>query len=152
MKKLSVATKLKRNKMKFHHVGIFVANIKSGDNFFKSLIKINNTSKIINDKNLGIKVKFLYDCKNICYELVAPLGIKNPVDKVLKKRSNIINHIAYKVKDLNRAIIYMRKKKLCSYHTTNVSKSFKKESYLFFNTFKFYNWINWRMTIIIAIV
>lgn len=137
MKKLSVATKLKRNKMKFHHVGIFVANIKSGDNFFKSLIKINNTSKIINDKNLGIKVKFLYDSKNICYELVAPLGIKNPVDKVLKKRSNIINHIAYKVKDLNRAIIYMRKKNCAPITRPMLAKAFKKKVIFFLTPLNF---------------
>ena len=123
--------------MKFHHVGIFVANIKSGENFFKSLIKINKTSKIINDKNLGIKVKFLYDNKNICYELVAPLGIKNPVDKVLKKRSNIINHIAYKVKDFNRALIYMRKKNCAPITQPMLAKAFKKKVIFFLTPLNF---------------
>jgi len=123
--------------MKFHHLGIFVPNIKRGEKFFRSLIKIKKTSKIINDKKLGVKVKFLYDSKNVCYELVAPFGSKNPVSKVLSKKANIINHIAYKVKNLNQAITYMRKKNCAPITQPMLAKAFKKKVIFFLTPLNF---------------
>ena len=72
--------------MKFHHIGIFLSNIKNGETFFKKIFKIKRKSKIFLDRKLGVKVRFLYDDSGICYEIVAPHGKNNPVNKVLKKR------------------------------------------------------------------
>ena len=68
--------------IQFHHIGIFVKSLAKGKKFFKDIIKIKKKSKIYNDKNLGVTIIFLYDKKNICYEIVAPLTKKNPVEKV----------------------------------------------------------------------
>ena len=123
--------------MKFHHLGIFVSNIKKGEDFFNSLIKIKKTSKMINDKKLGVKVKFLYDNKNICYELIAPLGPNNPVSKVLKNKTNILNHVAYKVKNLNQAISYMRKKNCAPITKPMFAKAFKRKVIFFLTPLNF---------------
>ena len=69
--------------MKFHHIGIFVKNLKVGESFFSKNFNIKRVSKTITDKNLKVKVKFLYDYNNICYELVAPFGKKIQI-KLLK--------------------------------------------------------------------
>ena len=97
--------------MKFHHIGIFVNNLKKGEKFFSKNFKIKKIGNTITDKNLKVRVKFLHDNKNICYELVAPFGKKNPVSKILKKKYNIINHIAYKTKSFEKTIKLMRSKK-----------------------------------------
>ena len=81
--------------MLFHHIGIFVKSISQGKKYLKKIIKIKKSSKIIYDKNLKVKVLFVYDVNNICYELVSGYGRNNPVDNTLKKKVNIINHIAY---------------------------------------------------------
>ena len=52
--------------MKFHHIGIFLPNIKSGETFFKKIFKIKRKSKIFLDRKLGVKVRFLYDDSGIC--------------------------------------------------------------------------------------
>jgi catechol 2,3-dioxygenase-like lactoylglutathione lyase family enzyme len=82
--------------MEFHHIGIFVDNIQKGKNYFKNILAIKKSSKIIYDKNLKVKILFIYDQNNVCYELVAGYGKNNPVDNTLNKKINLINHLAYK--------------------------------------------------------
>ena len=79
----------------FNHIGIFVKEIEFGINFFNKFLRISKKSNLFIDANMGVKVQFLYDKKNICYELVAPYKQPNPVSKVLKENKNILNHIAY---------------------------------------------------------
>ena len=43
------------------------------------------------------------------YEIVAFYGKNNPVNKVLKKNGNILNHVAYETKNLKNTINYLRK-------------------------------------------
>lgn len=90
--------------MLFHHIGIFVKSISQGKKYLKNIIKIKKSSKIIYDKNLKVKVLFVYDVNNICYELVSGYGRNNPVDNTLKKKVNIINHIAYKTDKFEKII------------------------------------------------
>ena len=82
--------------MEFHHIGIFVNNIQKGKNYFKNILSIKKNSKIIYDKNLKVKIQFIYDQNNVCYELVTGYGKNNPVDNTLNKKINLINHLAYK--------------------------------------------------------
>ena len=82
--------------MIFNHIGIFVNDIELGKTFFNNLLEIRNYSEKIDDEKLGVSVLFLYDKKNICYEIVAPFSKSNPVENVLRSKKNVLNHIAYK--------------------------------------------------------
>lgn len=96
--------------MKFDHIGIFVKNLKFGRAKIRSFLDIVSMSKEIKDPLHRVIVQFLYDKNDICYELVAPYKKNNPVDQVIKSKKNIINHIAYKVKNFDKKINYLKKK------------------------------------------
>ena len=81
--------------MKLHHIGIFVKDINFGFSHLEKIIDIKNMSDIIYDGGLKVAVQFLYDADNICYELVAPFGVDNPVDGCLASGKNILNHLAF---------------------------------------------------------
>ena len=123
--------------MKFHHIGIFVKNLKAGESFFSKNLNIKRASKTIIDKNLKVKVKFLYDYNNICYELVAPFGKKNPVDKVLKVKSRILNHIAYTSSNFDKSIKEMRKKNFAPLSKPMIAKAFNKRVIFFLTPLNF---------------
>ena len=87
--------------MKFHHVGIFVSDIKIGREYLVKLLPFKKFSKIYNDKNLGVSVQFLEDDNKIVFEIVAPFSKPNPTENVLKSGKNILNHVAYMTKDFD---------------------------------------------------
>jgi hypothetical protein len=120
--------------MNFHHLGIFVNKINEGKKIFKELLNIKKSSKVILDKKMGVKVVFLYDSQNICYEIVSPYGKKNPVSKVLNQGFNILNHIAYKVKKFDGKIIDLRNKGYAPITLPIRSKAFKNKRVCFFLT------------------
>ena len=95
--------------MIFNHIGIFVKSINIGKSFISKILKIKKKSKVINDKKMGVRVQFFYDNSGICYEIVAPLGKKNPVNEVLKSKKNILNHIAYISKNFDNDQKKLRK-------------------------------------------
>jgi len=120
--------------MKFHHIGIFLSNIKTGETFFKKIIKIKRKSRIFFDIKLGVKVRFLYDDSGICYEIVAPYGKNNPVNKVLKKKGNILNHVAYETKNLKKTINYLREINCAPITKPQSAKAFNNRKIIFFLT------------------
>ena len=120
--------------MKFNHIGIFLSNIKTGETFFKKIIKIKRKSRIFFDIKLGVKVRFLYDDSGICYEIVAPYGKNNPVNKVLKKKGNILNHVAYETKNLKKTINYLRKINCAPITKPQSAKAFNNRKIIFFLT------------------
>jgi len=92
----------------FDHIGIVCLDINIGEESLKSLIDISRTSRIIEDVSLGVRIKFLYDNSNICYELIAPLGPNSPVKRVLSSKENILNHIAYRTDNFDIACEKLR--------------------------------------------
>jgi methylmalonyl-CoA/ethylmalonyl-CoA epimerase len=94
--------------MKFHHIGIFVNDLKYGNEILSGLHKIVKSSEVIFDNNLKVKIQFLTDEFGLCYELVAPYGIGNPVENLLKSGKNILNHIAYQVQDFEASYERLR--------------------------------------------
>lgn len=93
--------------MIFDHIGIFVREIDSGRELLSRTLPIRRESEIFEDPLIRVRVQFLYDASDICYELVAPLGEGNPVDGVLKSRKNVLNHVAYRVDDIDAAVARM---------------------------------------------
>ncbi len=88
--------------MKLHHTGIFVEKLEKGYNFFNKIIKIKKKSRVITDKNLGVKIRFLFDANNNCYELVSPYLKDNPVKKVLNEKKVLLTTLRIKQKNLIR--------------------------------------------------
>lgn len=118
----------------FHHIGIFAKNIALGKKFFQNTIKITKKSKTYKDINLGVQVIFLYDKKNICYEIVAPLKRENPVEKVLKSKKNILNHLAYISDDFKNDIKKLRSQGCAPMTKVIKAKAFKNKNIIFFLT------------------
>ena len=110
--------------MIFHHIGIFVKSLKQGKNFLSKVFDIKHQSDEIKDYAMGVKVQFIYDQSDICYEIVAPLGKKNPVDEVLKSNKNILNHIAYKTKNFESDI-----EKLRSLNSLPITKIYNSKAF-----------------------
>tara|TARA_B100000674_G_C37307090_1_gene674736 strand:- start:52 stop:456 length:405 start_codon:yes stop_codon:yes gene_type:complete len=124
------------NKTKFNHIGIFSKNIKFAEKELKNILNIKKTSKTFIDKNLGVKVKFLYDKDSICYEIVSPYGKKNPVDKVLKEGKNILNHLAYKVKNFDKVIKDLRNQGFVPLMQPKKAKAFNSRVIFFLSPLK----------------
>ena len=78
--------------MKFNHIGIFVKDIEEGREEISKLLNIKKVSKRYDDENLKVSVQFITDQSSITYEIVAPYGSGNPVDKVLDEKKNVLNH------------------------------------------------------------
>ncbi len=92
--------------MKFHHIGYLVNNFNSAIKDFK---KCNYKKKksIIIDDNLKVKIQFLVNGNNLI-ELVKPH--KNNIGLLsLLKKKNYAYHFAYKVKNLDKTLVRLKK-------------------------------------------
>ena len=92
--------------MKFHHIGYLVNNFNSAIKDFK---KCNYKKKksIIIDNNLKVKIQFLINGNNLI-ELVKPH--KNNIGLLsLLKKKNYAYHFAYKVKNLDKTLVRLKK-------------------------------------------
>lgn len=94
--------------MIFDHIGIFVPSIETGRQHLLSMINIKESSPIFDDPVLNVSVQFLYDNNEICYELIAPFGLKNPIEPVLASQKNILNHIAYRSIEFDKELSRLR--------------------------------------------
>lgn len=94
--------------MKFHHIGLFVADLDAGRRHLQGLLPIAATSAVIEDAGLKVRVQFCTDQSGVRYELVAPFGESNPVDGALASGKGILNHVAYTVADLDAALTAVR--------------------------------------------
>ena len=94
--------------MKFDHIGVFVKSLSVGRKYLTEMVQIKSWSDPINDEIQGVSVQFGYDESGICYELVAPNGKINPVDNLLGQGKNIINHVGYKVNNLENEILRLQ--------------------------------------------
>ena len=92
--------------MKFHHIGYLVNNFNSA---IKDFEKFNYKKKqsIITDNNLKVQIQFLVNGNNIV-ELVKPHKKNLGLVKLLRK-NNYAYHFAYKVGNLNKALIKLKK-------------------------------------------
>ena len=93
--------------MKFHHIGYLVNNFNSAIKDFK---KFNYKKKksIIKDNNLKVQIQFLENGNNII-ELVKPNNKNIGLLSLLKKK-NYAYHFAYKVKNLDKTLVMLKKK------------------------------------------
>tara|TARA_B100001248_G_C26984276_1_gene276060 strand:+ start:94 stop:477 length:384 start_codon:yes stop_codon:yes gene_type:complete len=93
--------------MKFHHIGYLVNNFNSAIRDFK---KFNYKKKksVITDNNLKVQIQFLVNGNNII-ELVKPHKKNIGLLSLLKKK-NYAYHFAYKVRNLDKTLVALKKK------------------------------------------
>jgi methylmalonyl-CoA/ethylmalonyl-CoA epimerase len=72
------------------------------------LIPIADLSEPIEDPGLKVRIQFATDTSGVRYELVAPFGEGDPVSGVLTSGQAILNHVAYRVADLDAALARLR--------------------------------------------
>ncbi len=89
--------------MTFHHIGIFVNDIEEAQKKFGAILPVREWGRVFDDDGLHIRCCFGKDDAGLRYELVAPFGSPNPVSGVLRSGRNILNHVAYRVPDLEAA-------------------------------------------------
>ena len=120
--------------MQFDHIGVFVPSLSEGRETLKQLLPIVREGPEIEDNGLKVAVQFLYDRADICYELVAPLGVGNPVDPVLSDKKNILNHIAYQCTDFDDEITRFREQGAVPLGPPQPAKAFGGARVVFFLT------------------
>lgn len=94
--------------MTFDHVGIFVSDLEEAREKIAAILPVRKWGPRFDDETLRVSVCIGEDDAAVHYELVAPLGSPNPVSGILASGRNILNHIAYRVEDLDRAAEKMR--------------------------------------------
>ncbi|MDP9018105.1 MAG: VOC family protein [Candidatus Eremiobacteraeota bacterium] len=72
------------------------------------LLPIRDWTPVVDDPGLNVSVCFGADSSGVRYEIVAPFGSPNPVSRVLNDGRQILNHVAYRVHDLESAIDRVR--------------------------------------------
>jgi methylmalonyl-CoA/ethylmalonyl-CoA epimerase len=117
---------------KFHHIGIFVKDLDYGRSEMSKFIQVSQESEIIIDENLGVKILFLTDQENINYELVAPYGKNNPVDGVISREKDLLNHIAYVSDSFDEEIKVLRRNGFVPLGKPKKAKAFKDARVIFF--------------------
>jgi methylmalonyl-CoA/ethylmalonyl-CoA epimerase len=94
--------------MIFDHIGIFVRDIDAGKATLAAMLPIAHWSETYDDPGIKVRVAFGTDATGVRFELVAPFGESNPVSGALAAGRNILNHVAYRVPDLEAAIAALR--------------------------------------------
>ena len=86
--------------MKFDHVGVTTTDLASGRALLEGSIGVLAWTTEFRDEINEVWVQFGRCAAGMCYELVAPLSPASPVTRVLSKKINVLNHLAYLVDDL----------------------------------------------------
>jgi methylmalonyl-CoA/ethylmalonyl-CoA epimerase len=118
--------------MKFDHVGIIVSDLPSGRDHFTSVYGIKEWSKEFCDEINGVYVQFCIDSTGICYEIIAPIDKNSPVYNVIEKSLNIINHIAYRVENIEEKALDLYDNNFISLGEAKKAVAYKMKKIQFF--------------------
>lgn len=87
--------------MRFDHIGIVVSDLAHGRQVLQDALGLDRWTQSFTDPVNDVLVQFGTAAEGPCYELVAPLSPASPVRRALRTGSNITNHVAYLVGDLD---------------------------------------------------
>jgi len=73
------------------------------------LLNISDWTGVFEDPLIKVRIQFGRDASGLRYELIAPFGDGNPVDGALAAGVNILNHVAYRVDDLDQELARLRR-------------------------------------------
>lgn len=86
--------------MVFDHLGVIVPDLSHGRQILGGALGISSWTAEFDDPVNDVYVQFGLCPSGMCYETVAPRSPSSPVRNALKKRVNVLNHVAYRVADL----------------------------------------------------
>lgn len=89
--------------MRFDHVGVTTTDLASGRALLEGASFVRAWTAEFRDAVNEVWVQFGRCDAGMCYELVAPLSPTSPITRVLSKKINVLNHLAYLVDDLPAA-------------------------------------------------
>jgi hypothetical protein len=83
--------------------------MEEGKKYLENSLGIEQWSKIIKDENQKVSIMFgKVDEGNFFYELLVPLNSSSPIFNSLKRGINIVNHVAYSLKNFDKNIEIIR--------------------------------------------
>ncbi len=97
--------------MIFDHVGLFVRDLAQGRERLARLLPISQWTGVFDDPLIKVRIQFGVDSSGVRYELIAPFGDGNPVDGALSAGVNLLNHVAYRVDDLDGELARLRRER-----------------------------------------
>ena len=86
--------------MKFDHIGVTTTGLLAGRALLGDALGVTRWTEAFDDPVNDIWVQFGTDASGTCYELLAPRSERSPINRVLSKKINVLNHVAYLVDDL----------------------------------------------------
>lgn len=120
--------------MQFHHIGIVVKNLEYGKSEIVKFVDIVSISDEVIDQEIGVKILFITDSKNIVYELIEPYGRHSPVDGVLSRKKDYLNHIAYSTNFFDNEVVRLRTEGMIPLGPPKAAKAFNGSKVIFFLT------------------
>jgi methylmalonyl-CoA/ethylmalonyl-CoA epimerase len=87
--------------MRFDHVGVTTTDLTTGRALLQGVSGVRAWTVEFRDEVNDVWVQFGRCDAGMCYELVAPLSASSPITRVLAKKINVLNHLAYLVDDLS---------------------------------------------------
>ena len=87
----------------FDHVGLVVESLAEGRAFMAPALGVRRWSRPFDDAVNGVRLQFGADAQGLCFELLEPFGDRSPVARALSSGRAILNHIAYRIADLDAA-------------------------------------------------
>lgn len=120
--------------MKFDHVGIFVNSLLTGRTYLERILDVSNWTEPIHDPIQKVSVQFGTDRSGFRYEIVAPFGEINPVEPLISQDKNILNHVAYKVDEIEVEIERLRKERCILVSGPSPAKAFNNNKIAFLYT------------------
>ncbi len=119
---------------RFHHIGIFVKDLDFGLEQLEKIFELASVSEVISDENLLVLIQFVTDNSGVRYELVAPFGDGNPVERALETKRNLLNHVAYVSDNFDDDIVELRRSGAISLGLPKQAKAFDGRKVVFFLT------------------
>ena len=93
---------------KLNHIAIATPKLDEAVKTYKNMLGVKISSPI-DQIDHGVKVVFI-ELQNTKIELLEPLGEKSPIENFLEKnKKGGIHHICFEVKDINSAILKLKK-------------------------------------------
>ena len=86
--------------MRMDHLGLVVSQLAKGRKHLGAGLGISAWTSEVTDEINGVRLQFGKDPAGVCYELLEPLGEASPVYAALRTGKGILNHVAYRVPEL----------------------------------------------------
>ena len=80
-----------------------MTDLAEGREFLAGALAVRRWSAEFDDPVNGVALQFGADAQDVCYELLEPVGESSPLSKALASRKAILNHVAYRVPNLEAA-------------------------------------------------